>query len=53
MTDDQLATLFAISATDRTHFNEKGARLLAEMIAKDASRQLPALKPYVKTSAEK
>jgi lysophospholipase L1-like esterase len=53
MTDDQLATLFAISATDRTHFNEKGARLLAEMIAKDASRQLPALKPYLKTSTEK
>jgi len=53
MADDQLATLFAIPATDRTHFNEKGARLLAEMVAKDASRQLPALKPYVKTSTEK
>jgi lysophospholipase L1-like esterase len=49
MTDDQLATIFAIPATDRTHFNEKGARLLAEMVVKEASRLVPALKPYLKS----
>jgi lysophospholipase L1-like esterase len=48
MTDEQLATIFAIPATDRTHFNEKGARLLAGMVVKETSRLVPALKPYVK-----
>jgi len=53
MTDDQLATLFAIPETDRTHFNERGARLLALMVAQESSRIVPALKPYMKISPEK
>jgi lysophospholipase L1-like esterase len=53
MGDEQLATLFAAPATDRTHFNEKGARLLAEMVVREAARQLPALNPCVKPPTEK
>jgi len=42
-----LDTLFAFPATDRTHFNEKGARLLAGLVAEEAARLIPALKTYL------
>ncbi|MGD0059204.1 MAG: rhamnogalacturonan acetylesterase [Verrucomicrobiia bacterium] len=49
MTDDQLATIFAIPASDRTHFNEKGAHLLADMVVQEAGRLVPSLKAYLKS----
>ncbi|HVM60520.1 MAG TPA: rhamnogalacturonan acetylesterase [Verrucomicrobiae bacterium] len=52
MTDDKLATLFAIPSADRTHFNEKGARLLAAMVVIDASSSVPALRSYLKVPKE-
>lgn len=52
MTDEQLRTLFALPETDRTHFNEMGARLLAGMVMREASRVVPGLKPYVKSSLD-
>ena len=45
---EELKTLFASPATDRTHFNEKGARLLAELVAGETSRRIPALKKYLR-----
>jgi pectate lyase len=33
---------------DRTHFNERGARLMAELIMKELPEAEPSIKPYVK-----
>lgn len=41
MTDEQLQTLFYSPATDRTHFGEKGARLLAGLVIQEADRLVP------------
>ena len=45
---EELNNLFAVPATDHTHFNERGARLLASLVAKDAVILVPALKKYLK-----
>ena len=44
---EQLKTLFASPETDRTHFNEKGARLLAGLVAAETARRVRALKKYL------
>lgn len=49
MTDEQLQTILAAPETDRTHFNEKGARLLAGMVVEETDRLVPALKPCLKS----
>jgi len=43
-----LKTLFAVPETDRTHFNAKGARLLAEIVAEESIAAVPGLKPYLR-----
>jgi len=48
MTDDELKTFFALPETDRTHFNEKGARLLAGMVARETARVVPALQSVLR-----
>ena len=45
---DQLDTIFAIPTKDHTHFNEKGARLLAGIVATETAHVVPALRPYLK-----
>ena len=45
-----LKTLFAQPTTDQTHFNEKGARLLANLVIEGTDRAVPALKIYLKGS---
>jgi len=40
---EQLDTLFAHPPTDRTHFNEQGARLFAEMVARQCALLVPDL----------
>ena len=52
MTDEQLKTLFALPETDRTHFNEQGARLLAGMVVGETKRLVPALKSCVRSRPE-
>lgn len=44
---EQLKTLFATPETDKTHFNEKGARLLAGLVAEETARRVHALKKYL------
>ena len=44
---EQLKTLFAFPETDRTHFNERGARLLAGLVAAETARRVHALKKYL------
>jgi lysophospholipase L1-like esterase len=44
---EQLKTLFAFPDTDKTHFNEKGARLLATLVARETARRVPTLKSYL------
>lgn len=39
-----LDTIFAHAPSDRTHFNEKGARMLALVVAQEAVKAVPALK---------
>lgn len=51
MGDAGLKTIFAAPDTDRTHFNEKGARLLAGLVAEETARVIPALKPYLQDSS--
>jgi lysophospholipase L1-like esterase len=46
--DERLKTLFASPETDKTHFNEKGARLLAGLVAAEAARRVRALKNYLR-----
>lgn len=36
---------------DRTHFNEKGARMLADIIMEQLPQEVPDLKPYLKEAA--
>lgn len=45
---EQLKTLFAFPETDRTHFNERGARLLAGLVAAETARRVHALKKYLR-----
>jgi lysophospholipase L1-like esterase len=45
---EQLKTLFAFPDTDKTHFNEKGARLLAALVAQEMAHRIPKLKTYLK-----
>jgi len=47
---EQLKTLFAFPDTDKTHFNEKGARLLAALVARETARRVPTLKTYLKVT---
>jgi lysophospholipase L1-like esterase len=43
-----LDAVFALPDKDRTHFNEKGARLLARLVAEETARIIPALKEYLR-----
>lgn len=52
MTDDKLKTIFALPETDRTHFNENGARLLAGIVAEKAALVVPVLAPALKQPRE-
>jgi len=45
---EQLKTLFAFPDTDKTHFNEKGARLLAALVAQETAQLIPKLKTFLK-----
>ena len=45
---EQLKTLFAFPDTDKTHFNEKGARLLAALVIQETARRSPTLKAYLR-----
>ena len=44
MGDEELQTLLFKPATDRTHFNEKGARFLAALVVQEANRLVPAFR---------
>ncbi len=44
---DQIDTIFAHAPKDHTHFNEKGARLLARIVAEQLAVLVPALKPAI------
>jgi lysophospholipase L1-like esterase len=50
--DEQLKAVFALPETDRTHFNETGARWLAGMIAEETGRVVPALQACLKRRLE-
>jgi lysophospholipase L1-like esterase len=39
---------FGNQAGDRTHFNEKGAKTMAELVMKELPAAEPALKPFLK-----
>ncbi len=43
---------FNPSATDRTHFTRRGAAVIARLVAEELSEKVPALKPYLKLSAD-
>jgi lysophospholipase L1-like esterase len=43
MHGDARAVTFALPNVDHTHFSEKGARLLACLVAKEAGRLFPAV----------
>lgn len=45
---DELNTLFAVPTADHTHFNEKGARVLASLVAEAAGRAIPRFKKLLK-----
>src|SRR5258705_9628369 len=50
MGHDSLESVFVDPAADHTHFNEKGARLLARLVAMEATRLVPALNAYLVVS---
>jgi lysophospholipase L1-like esterase len=45
---DEKSMEFANTPTDRTHFNEKGAKAMAELVMQELPAAEPSLKGYLK-----
>ncbi len=49
---EKKSSYFNPSARDRTHFTRRGAAVISRLVAEELSEKVPALKPYLKLSAD-